>query len=176
MENPKVKKIMEQMQGIQYGFKVKGENIIEVDPEKWDREFNDFYYLQTPAELQKSQCGVCWDQVELERQLFQENNLACQTYFIFMQEQDMLPSHTFLTFQADGQSYWFEHSWQKYAGIWAYPNEDALLRDVSQKFRLDHDEVSKDAKLYLYKYDVPPKHITCNEFYGYIETQELIEI
>ena len=55
MENPKVKKIMEQMQGIQYGFKVKGENIIEVDPEKWDREFNDFYYLQTPAELQKSQ-------------------------------------------------------------------------------------------------------------------------
>ena len=73
--------IMNQMD---YGFKdSSGQNIIN-NLEKWDNEFDKFYYLQTPEELLISKCGVCWDQVELERKLFSDNNINFKTYFIYI--------------------------------------------------------------------------------------------
>lgn len=69
----KIDNIMNLMDSIEYGFKDEnGESIINANPQKWDDEF----YLQTPDELLKSKCGVCWDQVELERKLFQDNKVT----------------------------------------------------------------------------------------------------
>ena len=170
-------KIMDIMETIEYGFKdLEGKNIINIDIEKWDNEFDKFYYLQNPEELLESRCGVCWDQVELERKLFIENNIKCKTYFIYFVDKDMLPSHTFLTFNENDKYYWFEHSWGKYKGIHEYLSEENLLKDVIDKFKNDHDEVSNDAILYLYEYEKPIEHISCNDFYKYIETQKNIDI
>lgn len=173
----KINEIMIVMNSIEYGFKnEKDENIIKVNPKIWEEDFHEFYYLQTPEELKQSKCGVCWDQVELERKLFQEDNISCKTYFIYMVDQDMLPSHTFLTFQENHKHYWFEHSWGIYRGIHEYESEKKLLRDVEEKFRREHNEVDQNAKLYLYQYQPPKEHITCEEFYKYIETQKLVEL
>lgn len=164
------------MNDIEYGFKDEyGNNIIITDFQKWDSEFNDFYYLQTPEELLETKCGVCWDQVELERSLFVKYNISFKTFFIFISDKDMLPSHTFLTYKANDKYYWFEHSWAKYRGIHEYNSESILLLDVINKFREEHNEVSKDAILYLYEYQRPKKHIKCNDFYKYIETQKMVE-
>lgn len=172
-----INKIMSIMDTIEYGFKDNsGNNIINVDSKKWDEQFGEFYYLQTPSELLESKCGVCWDQVELERQLFSEKNINLKTYFIYILDDNMLPSHTFLTFEFNNKIYWFEHSWYKYRGIHEYKNENELLKDITNKFIKDHNEVSKNSKLYLYKYEKPKDHISCDDFYRYIETQTLIEI
>ena len=69
----KIENIMSIMDNIEYGFKDENGNNIIYDTEKWDNNFNDFYYLQTSDELLKSKCGVCWDQTELERELFKDN-------------------------------------------------------------------------------------------------------
>ena len=173
----KTNEIMDIMNSIEYGFKDKnGENIIDIDIQKWDNEFNNFYYLQTPDELLKSKCGVCWDQVELERKLFQDNNLKFKTYFIYIVDHDMLPSHTFLTYEIDNKNYWFEHSWGAYKGIHEYNTELELLLDVKKKFIEEHNYVSENSYIYIYEYQKPKKHITCDEFYKYIETQKLIKI
>lgn len=165
------------MSKIEYGFKdEQGNNIIDINPKKWDEEFSEFYYLLTPEELLERKCGVCWDQIELERKLFEDENIKVETYFIFLAYQDMLPSHTFLIYQDDSKYYWFEHSWNKYKGIHEYNNKSALLLDVVNNFKEDHPEVSKDAQLYLYEYNKPKNHITCNEFYQYVETQKQIEL
>lgn len=165
------------MESIKYGFMDDhGQNIINTNSEKWDNQFEEFYFLQTPEELLESRCGVCWDQVELERKLFQDNRINCKSYFIYILDGDMLPSHTFLTYEQDNKYYWFEHSWNKYKGIHQYLSEEDLLRDVISKFKNDHTEVSKNAKLWLYEYQKPKNHISCNEFYRYIETQKLIII
>ncbi len=172
-----VDKIMNLMDSIEYGFKDEnGNNIIHTNFQKWEEEFGKFYYLQTPEELTQSQCGVCWDQVELERKLFSENDITVKTYFIYLLDEDMLPSHTFLTFEKDGKHYWFEHSWRKYKGIHEYRKVEDLLKDVIDKFRNDHKEVKRNADLYLYEYQKPKDHISCDDFYKYIETQKLIEI
>ena len=113
----KVNKIFSVMNQIEYGFKdPSGQNIIN-DLNKWDNEFDKFYYLQTPEELLTSKCGVCWDQVELERKLFSDSNINFKTYFIYIIDNDMLPSHTFLVYNDDKNYYWFEHSWGEYKGI-----------------------------------------------------------
>ena len=86
----------------------------------------------------------------------------------------MLPSHTFLTFENNGKHYWFEHAWSKYKGIHEYITKEFLLKDIIDKFRNDHSEVKANANLYLYEYQKPKDHISCNDFYKYIETQKLI--
>ena len=164
--------IMNQMD---YGFKdSSGQNIIN-NLEKWDNEFDKFYYLQTPEELLISKCGVCWDQVELERRLFSDNNINFKTYFIYIIDNDMLPSHTFLVYNDDKNYYWFEHSWGEYKGIHKYNSIKNLFDDVIYKFKNSHKEVRKNSKVFLYEYEKPKYHITCNDFYKYIETQNLIE-
>lgn len=171
----KVNKIVSIMNQIEYGFKdSSGQNIIN-DLSKWDNEFNKFYYLQTPDELLVSKCGVCWDQVELERKLFSDNNINFKTYFIYIIDNDMLPSHTFLVYNDDKKYYWFEHSWGEYRGIHEYNSIKNLFDDVIYKFRNSHKEVSDNPKVFLYEYERPKHHIGCDEFYKYIETQKLID-
>lgn len=167
---------MQIMNDIEYGFKDQNNhNIKDTNPKKWDKEFNNFYYLQTPNELLKSKCGVCWDQVELERQLFQDNNIQCETYFIYTIDNNDLPSHTFLTYKHNHKYYWFEHSWGIHQGIHEYENKLSLLLDVKTKFKQEHNYLSPNSFIYIYEYQKPKYHITCEEFYQYIETQKLIK-
>lgn len=177
MVDEKISGIINIMSDIEYGFKDElGNNIIDFNPKKWDDEFEDFYYLQTPEELLKTKCGVCWDQVELERDLFVKADIEIKTFFVYMVDGDMLPSHTFLTYINNNKFCWFEHSWFKYRGIHEYNSERELFLDIINKFKMEHNYVSKEANLYLYEYQEPKKHIKCNEFYQYIETQNRVDL
>ena len=165
--------IMSVMDNIQYGFKDEfGNNIMNYDPDKWEYEFSSFYYLQTPEELFKSECGVCWDQVEAERYLFFKKNIPVKTYFVYISNEKTNPSHTFLTYELNGTYFWFEHSWEKYKGIHKYSDEKSLLESVLEKFLFGYD----NPNVHLYEYMEPKKHITCEEFFKYIETQKEIKV
>ena len=167
-------KIMDILNTIEYGFKDEnGENIIDSNPQKWEKDFGSFYYLQSPEELLKSRCGVCWDQVELERKLMEENGFQIKTYFLYIDDGKILPSHTFLTFEKNDKHYWFEHSWEKYRGIFEYPDEEHLLKDIIAKFKLDNSKI-KNSKIYLYEYQKPKYHLSCNDFYRYMENQKRV--
>lgn len=168
--------IMRIMNTIEYGFKDKdGLNFLH-DNQKWCRDFSHFYFLLPPEELLKCKCGVCWDQVELERELFERKKIKVATYFIYIDNKKELPSHTFLVFEVSDNYYWFEHSWQDYLGIHEYQNLDVLLGDVKKKFinsyAVDSNYLNS---VFLYKYEKPPFHINCDQFYNYIRTQELIK-
>lgn len=81
---------------------------------------------------------------------------------------------SFLTFEENKKHYWFEHSWFKHKGIHEYNSKLELLLDVKNKFIRDHDYVNDDAPLFVYEYEKPKEHISCPEFYKYIETQKLV--
>lgn len=169
----KVLEIMAILNEIEYGFKDEN-NINLIDTDKWD-VFYSFYYLLTPEEVLSKKCGVCWDQVELERKLFSDNSIECETYFIYLDDKRQLPSHTFLTFELNNKYYWFEHAWGNMQGIHEYKNILELLSDVKDKFIKDHEE-EKDFDVVLYKYNQPNYHISCDEFYEHIKTQLKIDI
>lgn len=172
----KIENIMSIMDNIEYGFKDENGNNIIYDIEKWNNNFNDFYYLQTCDELLKSKCGVCWDQTELERELFKDTKYKYETYFIYLKDKDTLPSHTFLIYQDNNYYYWFEHSWNKYKGIHKYKTKEELLLDVKNKFINENNYVSKNTIFYMYNYKKPPYHIKCMDFYNYITKEEKIDI
>ena len=174
----KILNIMNILNNIEYGFKDENENNL-INSEIWDKDFYKFYYLLSPEELLLSKCGVCWDQVELERKLFNDVNINCDTFFIYIDDNDILPSHTFLTFKLNSKYYWFEHAWYDMKGIHEYDNIKTLLNDVKTKFidsKKDDIDNKFNYEVYLYKYNKPKYHISCDEFYNYIKTQEIIKI
>ena len=174
----RILEIMDELRNIEYGFKDKnGANLI--NSESWDKDFYKFYFLLSPEELLSSRCGVCWDQVELERKLFNDANIDCDTFFIYIDDNENLPSHTFLTFRLDDKYYWFEHSLYDMKGIHEYNNIKALLNDVKNKFidsRKNEINSNLNYETFIYKYNKPKYHISCDEFYSYIKTQERINI
>ena len=126
-------KIMQEMENIKYGVPGKNnKNLLEYIDN--DLVFDKYYYLQSPEELKSSKLGVCWDQVELERDLFTKANIETESYFILTFDEEDLPSHTFLTYKQNEKVYWFEHSWGIHKGIHEYSNIKELLIDVKHKF------------------------------------------
>ena len=58
-------------------------------------------------------------------------------------------------------------------------NIETLLNDVKLKFidsRKDEIDSNINYDIYIYKYNKPNYHISCDEFYNYIKTQEKINI
>lgn len=162
------------MEDIEYGFLNKnGENIFL--NENVEKKFNKEYHLMSPKELLIKKVGVCWDQVELERKLFEDNNIKNETYFIYIDDKKNLPSHTFLVYFENNKVFWFEHSWFDEKGIHEYINLHELLIDVESKFIKSREkEVKPPFNVYIYKYNKPKFNISCDEFYDYIYTQEKI--
>jgi len=168
--------LIEVMKPFQYGFPDQdGSNMIESNPLKYDRDFARFYYLQTPEELALSQCGVCWDQVEFERDFLEKRGVSVETYFVCTYDGDNLPSHTFLVVEENHQFYWFEHSWGEYKGICKYDSLKNLLSDVKKKF-IDSHSASLDAYTFVYRYDKPQFHISCMDFYKHAERGSLMKL
>lgn len=166
-----VNTIMKQLKDIDYGWI---DRYGKIHPEV-DDDFFAGYKLQTPEETLETKVGVCWDQVELERKLFDENNIVNETYFIYIDDKENLPSHTFLVYYLNDKVYWFEHSWGYERGVHEYNSIIELLKDVKDKF-YKSQEVIQNLDVYIYKYNKPEYHITCEEFYKYIYSQERVEI
>lgn len=165
---------MDVMEQIEYGFLDNNGNNI-CDNTNLEYMFNKIYYLMSPEELLNKKVGICWDQVELERKLFEENDIKTETYFIYIDDKSNLPSHTFLVYYIGNKVYWFEHSWFDEKGIHEYNNLNDLLNDIEIKFiKSRENEVSNGLDVHIYKYNKPNYNISCDEFYNYISTQKKI--
>ena len=160
------------MKDIEYGWvDESGRRYTEFD------EFSQKYRLQSPDQLRKSKLGVCWDQVELERELFNKKNLSFETYFIVYYDDDKCPTHTFLIFHKDDKAYWYEHSWMLMRGLYQYDNSEAALKDIRVKF-IDNelDSQYNPKNLCIYEYVAPNKNFSCSEFYKHCESGKRIFI
>ena len=158
--------IENKMKEITYGWvDVNGNKHIDVD-----ETYATLYRLQGPESLLTSKCGVCWDQVELERYYFKGNDWNIKTYFLVYYDGDKCPTHTFLTFEKNNKYYWFEHSWERFRGIHEYESLKKMLLDIRNKFikhELNNDYVSKN--LVLHEYKKPKYHISVQEFYNHCD-------
>lgn len=174
MEFDNINNIMKKMNKIKYGFIDKNKNIYQ-DYENWDNSFSLKYHLQSPQELLKNEYGVCWDQVELERYLFEKQNIKVKTYFIISYDEKIYPTHTFLTYELNNKYYWFEHSWEPYRGVKEYQNEKELIDDVENKFNnmLKNKKIKNN--IYIYEYSKPEYGINSNQFIKYCEKNKLIK-
>lgn len=165
--------IMNKMNDIEYGYLDK-DGIIHRGS---DDEFADNYVLETPDEVLTNKIGVCWDQVELERKLFSENNIKFNTYFIVHYDDNTCPTHTFLIYEYNNKYYWFEHSWEIHRGIYEYDDELSAIKDIKKKFiESEIKDEYNPMNLCIYKYNKPKYGIGCLDFYKHCESGENIII
>lgn len=164
--------IMDMMENIKYGW-------VDSDGNKYIDDYEEFssrYILQAPNEVVKSGVGVCWDQVELERYYF-KNHYDVKTYFIVYYDGDKCPTHAFLTFKKDNKYYWFEHSWEKFRGIYEYDNIEQLLMDVRDKFiKYEINDELDIFNVHIHEYDKPNYHISVQEFYSHCDNGRYINL
>ena len=156
-------------------------NTVDRDNEKHDvvnELFSENYILQSPDQIRESKIGVCWDQVELERDILKD----CKTksYFMAYYDGEDCPSYTFLVVERDGSYYWCEHSWNIYRGIHRYDSLGELLKDVSNKqveyikglgitdFNIE--------QFYMYEYGKPKYGISATEFYRHCEGGDEVDV
>lgn len=97
------------MNRFKYGFLYKGK-ILTDDYSK--------YQTMTVAEIDRHQCGVCWDFVNYEANWFRKNQIPFKTFFIEWDD-PMTSTHTFLVYKLpdDPNYYYFESSFEKYQGV-----------------------------------------------------------
>ena len=168
-----ISNIEKELNKIEYGYLDKNNTIHN----NVDNEFSDNYILQSPEQTLKNRVGVCWDQVELERILFEKENIKFDTYFIVHYDSDKCPTHTFLIYEENNKYYWFEHSWKEFKGIHEYNTELEALKDIKEKFiKAELNNNYDPMNLCIYKYDKPKYGITCLEFYKHCEKGENIII
>lgn len=165
------KDIMNIMNDIKYGYlDINGNLHFDID-----EDFDSKYKLQSPNETLNNKIGVCWDQVELERYLFEKENIEFKTYFIVYYSENICPTHTFLIYNIDNNYYWFEHSWEKYRGIRRYSSENSALKDIKEKFINDElNNKCDDINLFIFKYTKPRYGINLLEFYHHCENGEKV--
>lgn len=165
----KLKKILADVNTINYGFLYQDENVYPMNSNEWNPNFNEYYYLQSPKELLEKKYGVCWDQVELERHLLEKKNIPSKSYFIIAYDNKIEPTHTFLVVE-NIKYYWIEHSWEPFRGIWEYNTLKELLEDVTLKFeKTIQNQKIKKYKLSLYEYEKPIYGIRSIDFINHCE-------
>ena len=165
--------ILNLMNAINYGYvDNKGKIHKEVD-----YSFSDNYVLQAPKDLENSKYGVCWDQVELERYYFEKYKYIIKTFFIVYYDNEKCPTHTFLVYKKDNNYYWFEHSWNKFKGIYEYSSLNELINDVQNKFikyQLDSDYNKDNIK--IFEYLKPKYNISVLDFFKHCENGKKFHI
>lgn len=66
--------------------------------EKLDSNIPLGYFLMTPQEVVDNQCGICVDQVELERDWFEKHNYHYEILSIHIFRENENLEHTFLIY------------------------------------------------------------------------------
>ena len=160
-----INEVDEKMSQIEYGWVDKSET------RHTDMgHFSEQYMLQTPDQLLESRLGVCWDQVELQRKLFDDSGVATRSFFIVHYDGGKCPTHTFTIFEHDGKTFWYEHAWEIWRGLHEYANFKAAISDIREKFIENMLDGKYDPQnLVIYEYDAPMKNLSCLEFYKHCE-------
>ena len=132
------------------------------------------YYLQSPMELLKSKCGICYDQVELANLWFIMHGyqvLNCFTNY---------HNHAMVLYLKNNKYYWLETTLINHMGIHEYNNLEEFFNELKGAYNLVLKHLKKshtDFQLLLMMLNIcmtitnlslyaPPKHVDRIIFWG----------
>lgn len=107
--------------------------------------YAEFSKLQSPQETLKKKKGSCHDQVLLSFMLLEELKIKPTIHFFISYkegEETGGDTHTFITYEDNGEVCWFETAWGDMEGIHKYPNMKALKEDI----KAHHDKTPMGKK------------------------------
>lgn len=139
---------------------------------------NDFverWHLLTPEEFTNPDHpgGVCWDYVQFESLCFRNMGIPYKTFYVMVDDDKDMPSHTILSFEYNGKTYLFESAWKSFVGIYEYNNEKEMIEDIAYQLQKDLDT---DKVVYM-QYDTSELKygIGCIEYMDYFINSNRLE-
>ena len=110
---------------ISYGF-ISQDGTKYLRKEVKEREYMDNifknYYFQSPDEVLKNKCGVCYDQVSFAKNVLENNGYNVQTFYTEIR------NHVFLVYTLNSKYYYFERSFPHNNGIFAFDTLEDLFK------------------------------------------------
>ena len=147
------------MKNIDYGF-------IGIDNKKYNNLDNDSYRkykLKNPIDMFKNKIGVCWDQTQFEKYIFNKMNYKFKTYYIQLNDKTN-STHTFLVYEENNKYYYFENAYEKIKGIWESNSIDDIFNFILKN--LFEDDKQYDFE--IYEYNTEKSGFKTLEFMNYI--------
>lgn len=169
-----IQEFLKKMHCIRYGWidKEGNEYINKIVKNK----FMTDYYLQSPKEVWKNEIGICWDQVEVEREFFEEHNIAHQSIFMFYDDGVKFPIHTFMLFKKDNKYGWIDNTYSDVKdSIRIYPSLKAAINDVTKEFIKENKLSVIGEKVYYYVYEKPTYGLNFEGFVTYCRNGKLAD-
>ena len=83
--------------------------------------FNN-YRLQSPMEVYKNRCGICFDQVAFAKEILLNNGIDVETFYT------KIHNHVFLVYKYNYRYYYFERSFPHHNGIMGFDTLEELFR------------------------------------------------
>ncbi len=170
-------------QNIKYGFVSKTGKIYD-NPQSTEWK-NDWYLncvVQSGNEVLNTKHGTCWDQVELERKWFEENNYNFKTIYIWFEvnRPSNLPTHTFLVFEENNKFYWFEHSFFDNQGIHEFETINDAIEHVKKeqlKYAIKTGRATTSDYKYItaYKYSKPLPNLNVDNYIKHVTSTNTIK-
>ena len=117
------------------------------------------YYFQSPEELLKSKCGICFDQNKLIKYWLKNNNYIVNTYYTTIR------NHTIVVYYYNNEYYWFERTFDDYKGIHVFDSLDKLF------YYYIYVEDSLDSNVEIYEYDNIPYGVDLYDFINIAKTK-----
>ena len=162
----------EDLNQFKYGLEYKGRIIQgEVDPEDYDK----FYHMASPKEFEEQGGGVCWDYTTYEADYFTRHfpEIDFKCWFVYFDDGQDMPTHTFLTFEYDEQVYYIESSFGAIQGVYVADDESNIISFVLESM-IDYTDGNVDLSgcaYYVFSYDaLDPELIGkgCYDFMNYV--------
>ena len=157
---------------IYYGFVGRNKKIYKnANSEEWKNDWYNECIVQDGNSLIKSHYSTCWDQVELERKWFSENNYSYKTVFMWFEvnKPNNLPTHTFLIFNTNDKYYWFEHAFEDNRGIHEFNSEKELIDCIMNKqldYAIEMGIATLEDKKFIkcYEYSKPEPNLNVDDY------------
>ena len=133
-----------------------------VDARKYTDAVDPSKYTTIPPDIfEWYGCGTCWDYVEYEAKVFEEqfgfkftlNPLKHDREFslYYVQTDDAKNTHTWLAYRKHVKVYLFESSWKSQIGIKKYNTEEEMLKEYIKELRKDWNAKLKPIIVTKYK-------------------------
>lgn len=173
--------LLEFMSNIEYGYLTKSGKIYTINDADYQKSWYDNYILQDKSTILKTGVGNCFDQVELERAWFEDNNYQIKTIYemVSLNYDNNYPTHTFLVYKDNNKWFWFENSFSKLRGIHKFDTLEELMSYQKDKYLelLEEYQITdiEHKNIIITCYNKPTPNISALEYIEYaVESSSFI--
>ena len=135
----------------------------------------DEWRLKSSEDIINSHYGICFDQVEIERDWFLNNNYEFKTIFIWFlfDYSNTYPTHTYLVYKENDNYYYFEHSDGNNKGIYEFDSyEDAIRYQLDKHIEMtkNYNKVGEEEikHIHIYEFDKPMINSSFEDYLNHI--------